>query len=75
MPNMKPVYSSHISHIAYDPLNKTLSVRYSRGNRTAVYKGVPEDIGNSVTQAPSIGEALHSMVRGKFPFTYEKENE
>lgn len=69
-PPLKSVYSSHISQIGYDPVAKELTVCYSKG-RAAVYREVPADVGESIMQAPSVGEALHNLVRGKFSFTYK----
>lgn len=65
----QPVYSSHIDSLAYDDATSTLHVRYSKGN-TAIYEGVPANVAAQVMQAPSIGTALHSLVRGQFPHKY-----
>lgn len=65
MPEMRSVYSSHVGAIGYDPLTQELHVAWKNGG-TTVYAGVPADLAMEVAAAPSIGEALHLGVRGKF---------
>lgn len=66
MPEMRSVYSSHIDSIGYDADLSELHVRWDGGS-TSVYAGVPADLAREVLSAPSIGEALHLGVRGRFP--------
>lgn len=66
MAEMRSVYSSHIDSIGYDPDSSELHVQWS-GGAVSVYAGVPADLAAEVLGAPSIGEALHLGVRGKFP--------
>lgn len=72
MLSLKNVYSSHISSIGYDPATGTLQVHFSNGS-IVDYLDVPSDIGDSILQAPSIGEALHAHVRGQFKTSYVKK--
>ncbi len=70
---MKPVYSSHIHSIGYDQDSQSLHVTFLRDGgpgRTVVYGGVPAVIGSQVISAPSIGDALHALVRGRYPHRY-----
>lgn len=71
MPEMKSFYSSHVDAAGYDPLTGELHVTWSRGGVT-IYgdaeKPVPADLAREVLSAPSIGEALHLGVRGRFPY-------
>jgi hypothetical protein len=62
---MKSVYSSFISEIGYDPETQELHVTYQRGGGS-VYAGVPPEDALKITDAPSIGEALHNYVRGRY---------
>lgn len=71
-PPMRSVYSSFVTHIGYDPLTQFFYVAYKNGQRVA-YGGVPADVADSIMKAPSIGEALHMHVRGKFQFRYLKD--
>lgn len=68
---LKSVYSSNVAEIGYDEDASTLHVIYN-GGRHAVYHGVPKKTADAVLSAPSIGEAMHAEVRGKFPFGYLK---
>lgn len=64
MPEMKSFYSSHVQEAGYE--DGRLHVTWRNG-ATTVYEGVPADLAAEVLAAPSIGEALHLGVRGKFP--------
>lgn len=66
---MKPVFSSHIAAIGYDPDAQILFVDYQNGNHGA-YGDVPADVARDVMQAPSIGSAIHRQVRNRFGFKY-----
>lgn len=73
---MKSVFSSHVNAIGYDEQNKELHVEFNSGdpgkpNKTAIYYGVPPDVAASVTNAPSIGKALHSFVRDQYRHVYK----
>lgn len=69
LPKMKSIYSSHIDQMGYDNMTGNLHVTFSNG-KTGVYSGVPHDIATQVMNAPSVGGALHSMVKPKYKFTY-----
>lgn len=71
MPEMRQVYSSHIVEIGYDPITQSLHVSYANGT-IGYYADVPSDIAMNVVSnnVPSFGEALHTHIRGRFPFTY-----
>jgi hypothetical protein len=70
---MRSVYSSHVDEIGYDPDTEELHVKYDTG-KTAVYEGVPSAVAVAVgavgPSPPSIGEALHAHVRGKYQHRY-----
>lgn len=66
---MRSVFSSHVDNIGYDPENRELHVKYSKG-QYAVYKDIPEDVAKNVLGSASIGEALHEHVKGKFEHEY-----
>jgi hypothetical protein len=66
---MRNVFSSHVDQIGYDEDARELHVAFQTG-RTAVYRGVPQEVARDVMEAPSIGEAMWNSIRGKFPFGY-----
>jgi len=68
-PTMTKVFSSHINSVGYDADAQALHVTYNSG-KTAIYGGVPPDVAERVTNAPSIGQALHKNIRGKFDHKY-----
>jgi hypothetical protein len=72
MPEMKQVQSSHVWEIGYD--GYALTVRYwpsvnHPAGRVVSYQGVDEKTAEAVMTAPSIGSALHSMIKGKYEVT------
>ena len=69
------VYSSHISDIGYDEETRELHVVYSNTGKRIVYVDVPPEIASKVLpqNAPSIGEAMHAHIRGRFSFRYLAE--
>jgi hypothetical protein len=70
MPDMRNVFSSHISQIGYDDATQELHVVYRKGGKSGVYDKVPKQVADQVLMAPSIGTALHQLVRGQFPHRY-----
>lgn len=73
MTPMKSVFSSHVHSIGYDPAARVLHVKFGNTGKTVVYEGVPPDVAMMVVGAPSIGEALHREVRGRFGYGYLKD--
>jgi hypothetical protein len=69
---MKTVYSSHIAAIGYDESAKRLDVEYQTGKKAA-YMNVPPEVARNVVNAPSVGSALHQLVRGRFEFGYVED--
>lgn len=67
---LKSVFSSHISKVGYDAESKELHVEFKNG-KTAVYMDVPADVAQQVTDAPSVGTALHEIIKGRFPHGYK----
>lgn len=61
------VFSSHIETIDYAPESGQFIVEWRGGART-IYAGVPEEVARRIASSPSIGEALHREIRGRFPF-------
>ncbi len=65
---MKQIHSSHIDAVDYSDGN--LVVHYKTG-KSAVYQGVPSDIADQVMNAGSVGTALHLLVKGVYPHSYQ----
>ena len=69
MPEMRKVFSSHIDAVGYDSESGELHVQWSNGS-TGHYPGVSPEHARSVLSAPSIGQELHRVVRGRYDFSY-----
>ena len=67
---IKDVLSSHIDSVGYDPETLELRVQFSSG-KTAVYSGVSPKDANAVMNGPSVGQALHRNIRGRYEHEYE----
>ena len=67
--SLRPVFSSHIDAIGYDPETKELHVRY-KGGKVAIHEEVPASVADKVTGAASIGTALNAHIKGVFPHRY-----
>jgi hypothetical protein len=62
---MKPVQSSNVSHIGYDPATKTLSIQFKGGNLYH-YEGVSPEAFKALEDADSIGGHIARHIRGKY---------
>jgi len=61
--------SSNIAGITYDDEEQTLVVRFNKGG-TYSYEGVPPNVADGFSSAPSAGTYLHQFVKGAY--SYEK---
>ena len=65
-PKMEPVHgSSHVSEIGYDPVEKTLYVRFRSGAEYR-YHEVPQTVYDQVRSATSVGKSLYQNVSGVY---------
>ncbi len=70
----KPVKSSNIDSIAYDPDTSEMQVRF-RGGGTYSYAKVPQTVVDGLMNADSVGSHFHQHIKGKYDFTKAKPNE
>ena len=68
MPEMSPVYSSHVEAVGYDPLLQELHVQWNTG-KVSVYHGVPPEVGADLHKRASVGEALKE-IKGRYRHEY-----
>jgi len=63
----KQVKSSNVRSVGYDETKQILEIEFTSG---AIYQylNVPENIYVKLMTAPSIGKAVHELLRGKFDF-------
>jgi len=69
MPEMTRVQSSHVWDVGYE--EGVLHVRYQPSvkhpaGQLVQYLGVDQKTADAVMSAPSVGAALHDMIKGKF---------
>lgn len=72
--DMKSVSSSSVWQIGYDSETSDLHVKFipdvkNPGGRLVVYHGVPQDVAQDVMDAPSVGSALNSSIKGTYSFS------
>ena len=62
MPDLRPVYSSHVDAVGYDAATQELHVQWQTG-KISVYDPVPPEAGEPFNTGghPSIGEALKAI--------------
>jgi len=63
------VYSSMVQKVAYDEGTEELQITWNSG-RVSVYTGVPEDTAQKVANAPSVGQAINSEIKGQYSHRY-----
>lgn len=68
---MRGVTSSHIARAGHNAETQELTIHWADG-KVSIYSGVPASVADSVTNAWSVGKALHAEVKGKYAHRYEK---
>lgn len=71
---MKPVTSSQIKEVGYDPQTLTLGIRFNSGGLHH-YAGVTPEKHAEFIGAESIGKHFGSQIRGKYEHTRIEETE
>lgn len=66
---MRSVFSSNVSAIGYDPDTQRFHVKWQSG-KTSEYAGVDPAAANDVFTAPSIGQAINRVLKGRFGHRY-----
>lgn len=62
----RPVASSAIASVGYDPGSETLELEFRSGS-VYDYHGVPREVYESFLAAPSKGRFVSERIRGQFP--------
>jgi hypothetical protein len=63
----QPVISSNIKSVGYDEVLQIIEVEFITGD-IYQYNKVPQHVYIALMAAPSIGSAVHKMLRGKFDY-------
>ena len=61
----RSVYSSMVSTVSYDPDTSELSIEWVKGG-TSIFSGVPEDVAQSLSNAPSVGRTIHTQIKPNY---------
>lgn len=61
--DLKPVISSNIQAVGYDPESQTLHVQF-KGGSTYAFAGVPPEHHSGLLDAESAGQYFHKHIRG-----------
>jgi len=69
---IKPVYSSSVQGIGFDPERQELHVAWPSG-KVSVYSGVPAALADDVSKAWSVGKAVKEQIVGNFEHRYAGE--
>ncbi len=64
--DLKPVKSSNIAAVGYDPDDQTLHVKFKESGAVYTYADVPADDHEALMGADSIGKHFHANIRSKF---------
>lgn len=69
---MRSVYSSMVSEIGYDDQTGELLVRWAKSGKLSGYKGVSEDVAESLGAGniASVGEYLNAEIKDQYPHRY-----
>ena len=63
----RSVYSKMVSEIEYDSDNQEMIIYWSNGKGTA-YSGVPEDVADECSRAPSVGQYVNTEIKGRYSY-------
>ncbi len=64
------VISDMVSEVGYDDERKILLIKWKRSSRTSAYAGVPEDVADELSRAPSVGSMLNSDIKPYYQHRY-----
>jgi hypothetical protein len=60
----RPLQSSMLAGMEYDPATKTLTVTF-RSGREYTYEGIDEDIAKGLAESPSPGKYFNDKIKGR----------
>ena len=56
-----------VSTVGYDSDNQEMIIYWSNGKGTA-YAGVPEDVADECSRAPSVGQYVNTEIKGRYSY-------
>ena len=70
MPWTKSVFSSRVTEIGYDEQTKELSVTWSKGGKTSIYEGVPEEVALDLSTSVFVGTMIGTEIIPNYKHRY-----
>ena len=67
----KSVYSSNVSEVGYDSDTSELLITWSKSGKVSAYEGVPEDVAEACSRAPSVGQYVNSEIKPFYSHRYK----
>ena len=72
LPDMRPVQSRNAAAVGYDAESQEFYVEWHAG-KTSVYSSVPANVAADVQNAPSVGQAVHQILKPTYQHRYLSE--
>lgn len=66
----RSVYSSNAAAIGYDGERHELFVRWANNGRISAYEGVPVEVFQQLSNAPSVGVMLNDVIKPNYRHRY-----
>lgn len=66
----RSVFSSMVSEVGYDSDAKEMLVTWAKSRKQSAYEGVPEDVADTCSRAPSVGQFINEQIKGFYPHRY-----
>lgn len=62
--------SSNVYDVGYDEEKQELYVTWRKSQKKSIYSGVPEELADQVSKAPSVTNMLNSEIKPNYPHRY-----
>jgi len=59
-----------VESVGYDAETGELIVTWLKSGRKSAYSGVPEDVADELSRAPSVGRMLNDEIKPNYPHRY-----
>ncbi|MFZ3215649.1 MAG: KTSC domain-containing protein [Candidatus Acidiferrales bacterium] len=66
----RTVFSSMVSEVGYDDQAQEMIVTWAKGGKTSAYAGVPEELADTCSRAPSVGSFINSEIKPFYSHRY-----
>jgi hypothetical protein len=63
------VFSSNVDSVGFNSDTEEMEISWKSG-KVSAYAGVPEEMALQVANAPSVGQAINSMIKNQYSHRY-----